>query len=582
MQMDGKLLVAPRWRLTMQTGMLGLAAIFALVMLALAIAGGVHAYSPVPFWDMWDGYIQFYLRLADGDHAAWWSQHNEHRILLSQCLFWLDLAWFGGQGWFLIVSNYLLVAAAAWLFWCILRSTTGSAQPSAGETSLGLFICAWLFLWCQNENFTWGFQSQFILAQLLPLCAFYWQHKSVGQPDRPSPFILACLFGFAAMFSMANGILVLPLMVVLALLARQGWMRTIILLALAVAGSALFFHGYTTQHDHASLQQVLLQDPLRALRFAMRYLGTPFYFLGGERGGARYLALLGGIVLTVCCLRLVKPAVRDRSDTLRLALLVYVLYLAGTALGTAGGRLFLGSDQVFSSRYSTPALMAWATVMILYARPLLALLDRRPRAAGLCLLLLAVPMLVLQWKALAPQQEMRNARGVSGLALELGVHDKAQLVSVYPDPYRVQNLAEQARRRQLSIFGRAPLQGLRDQLGSRVESALPSCVGALESVSAVAGDPQYLRVRGWLAAAAVQQAAPVLMLDHESRLVGAALYREQRAAPAHPPGKRSYFDGYLRADNAGKPITLHIAEKCQLSLGLPMHAGDGAAVAAQQ
>lgn len=42
-----------------------------MLVVGLAVVGGVRAYSPVPYWDMWDGYIGFFLRVADGDFSIW-------------------------------------------------------------------------------------------------------------------------------------------------------------------------------------------------------------------------------------------------------------------------------------------------------------------------------------------------------------------------------------------------------------------------------------------------------------------------------------------------------------------------------
>ena len=89
------------------------------VFLGLAIIGGYEAYSPVPMGDMWNGTLGFYVNASHGDWSSWWAQHNEHRILLSRILFWMEEAWFSGKGLFLLVTNYLLVAGVAILFFFI-------------------------------------------------------------------------------------------------------------------------------------------------------------------------------------------------------------------------------------------------------------------------------------------------------------------------------------------------------------------------------------------------------------------------------------------------------------------------------
>src|SRR5687767_513075 len=82
--------------------------------LALALVGGTRHYSPVPFWDMWDSYLGFFGSTRDGGFGVWWAQHNEHRIVFSKVLFWLDLAVVRrGSTPFLIACNFLLAAATA-------------------------------------------------------------------------------------------------------------------------------------------------------------------------------------------------------------------------------------------------------------------------------------------------------------------------------------------------------------------------------------------------------------------------------------------------------------------------------------
>jgi hypothetical protein len=64
---------------------------------AAAIIGAMRYYSPVPLGDMWNGYLDFFMEVQNGNHAAWWTQHNEHRIVLARLLFWMDLSFFNGR-----------------------------------------------------------------------------------------------------------------------------------------------------------------------------------------------------------------------------------------------------------------------------------------------------------------------------------------------------------------------------------------------------------------------------------------------------------------------------------------------------
>src|SRR5690349_8591139 len=96
----------------------------------LAVVGGFRHYSPVPFWDMWPGYVDFWVRLSEGEWGAWWAQHNEHRIVLARLLFWVDHAVFGGTIGFLFVVNYLLALAGFLIFRAMLLERAGSQAAS--------------------------------------------------------------------------------------------------------------------------------------------------------------------------------------------------------------------------------------------------------------------------------------------------------------------------------------------------------------------------------------------------------------------------------------------------------------------
>ena len=195
----------------------------AALFVALAIAGAVRAYSPVPYWDMWSGYLPFLDQAASGDWTVWWRQHNEHRILLTRLLFWMDLRWFGGASWFLLAANYVLIALGAVLACKILRELPVPPGRDADMHALMAFAVIWLFFWSQWENLTWGFQSQFIMAQMLPLAALYMLYRSLKGGS--ATFALACLLGLMCAGTMANGILALPLMTAYALMTGQGARR---------------------------------------------------------------------------------------------------------------------------------------------------------------------------------------------------------------------------------------------------------------------------------------------------------------------------------------------------------------------
>ena len=210
----------------------------ALFFWVLTIIGGFRAYTPVPFWDSWDAEVDFLNNIHLSNWHILWARHNEHRIVLTRLFFLMDQYMFGGYSIFLFTVNYMLLAVITWLFWRAMRENNPEDYHIPG-----LFLVIWLSSWSQRENLSWGFQSQFFLAQILPLAAFMMLHKEVTRPKRNSLyFIIACTLGILSLGTMANGVLALPLMAVYAMAMRLGWRRILSLGGLATLGVIAYFH----------------------------------------------------------------------------------------------------------------------------------------------------------------------------------------------------------------------------------------------------------------------------------------------------------------------------------------------------
>jgi hypothetical protein len=529
----------------------------------LSILGAVLAYSPVPYGDMWDGALDFMVRAAQGSPLDWWGQHNEHRILLSRLLFFLDMQCCRGANWPLVVANYLFAGAASLVFLRMLRDSMGTQSPAGrGELVLGLCLTAWLFQWMQQENLTWAFQSQFFLAQLLPLCAFYCCGRSTGPPASGRWFLAACALGAASAATMANGLLALPLMALHAWMTRQDPRRILALAALGAAAAVLYFHGYQSPPRHGSVWQSATHDPLGMLAFALLYVGSPFYHLVG--GGSIGTAVAGccGLLLTVFLVRDAVAALRQANRAAAWpAIITYIAYVGITALATAGGRLVFGIDQAVSSRYTTPALMAWAALAVLHAPSLAAALEAGRQRILVPFYSLAALMLVGQLQALeVPREELFEHR-IAALALELQIEEPGQIRWVFPDTRQALAIALKASDLGLSVFGQYPLAGVRQLMSATVEPAnLPPCQGKLDALLVAKVQPRLIQVSGWMYDEATGLAPQVIrFIAADGRLIGYALTGGERAdlpKEISQHGNRAGFRGYLLPDGAQAPLEL--------------------------
>lgn len=550
---------------------------FTALIVGLAVVGAFRFYSPVPHKDMWEGYLWFFLRVADGDIGAWWAQLNEHRLVLSRVLFWADLKWFGGASWFLIAVNYFLASASALLFWRILRAVSATEKPATGEILLGFALTSWLFLYCQKANLAWGFQSHFFLAQLLPLCALYWLHKSVVEIRGSPHFLVACGFGLASAGAMANGTLALPLMTFYALLTRQSIVRVGALLALSVVTIYIYLYDYHAPGGHGSLSQALKENPSGLLQYVLLYIGSPFYYLFFTGAFGKLIALLMGLFFLGSSARFAIKSLRQpREGALTLALLFFILFVGGTALGAGGGRLIFGMEQALSPRYTTASIMAWAALLVLYSPTILVAIKSRDKKYLFPFAALAFLMIVVQLRALKLRDGELFEKKISALALELQVKDQAQIWYVYAYGKDIQgalNVAEKASARNLSIFGMYPFRDAREQLGAFVQQpALPACQGRLEAVEAIDGDARFVRVSGWIFNSAGRTYPNVIrFLDSHGKVAGYALTGQTRPDIANVIGKKALqagYRGYLLADQMGAMTLQGEDPPCQMRINV--------------
>jgi hypothetical protein len=342
------------------------------------------------------------------------------------------------------------------------------------------FSAILLFSWTQRENFSGGFQSQFILAQLVPLAAFYLLHRSAGPDAGVTAFAAACAAGIAALGTMANGVATLPLMTLLALRLRLPRRRTAILAALALLGPAAYFSGYRHPDGHGSLGAALFTDPTGLARYVLLYLGGPFYYMTGK--GNRLLAQIAGLFLILSAAtfawRSWKQGRHRPADSLPNALLAFLLYIGASAVGTAGGRLVFGPDQALASRYQTPVLMAWTTLLALYAPALARRFGTKLEGFWLPPLVIAVLLAPPQFQALRSQRKAHFEQKVAALALELGIRDEKQVKAIFPSAAWALDLARIPVEKNLSIFDHPHIRDARQRIGAK---AAPPPAGGVQS-----------------------------------------------------------------------------------------------------
>lgn len=519
-------------------------------------------FSPVPYWDMWDGYLDFYSKVQMGNYAAWWAPHNEHRIVLSKLFFWSDIHWFGGLSYSLIVINYMLASVTCLVFVRFIIEAFNDFSEKDFRNFFVFLVVGWLFSWCQQDNFTVGFQSQFFMAQLLPLCAFYFIYKTSAFPDKSSRyFMLAALFGVLSVGTMANGIVALPLLLVYGVYCKIGVRKNVILFALAVICIGCYF--YKLPPKQTSLVETVMLNPLGFVHYVLLYIGSPFYYITPLLGSPARVVVsaLAGLFFVVAVACIAYSNIRATQKNYRnLSLLLFILYFGGTALGTAGGRLMLGVEQALSGRYTTPALMAWAALLILMMPVLVRRVEKRKIVLSAFVILL-MAVLMGQSRGLQSQEEEHLDRLTAALSLELNVKDKAQIVHVYPSVERALDVAKPASEKHLSIFGARPILGAKEKIGSsNTLTAETQCKGSLDKIVPIAGEDRFAAVSGWMfdsRSESVPRSA--VIVDQSNSVVGYALTGGSREDVAQLNGSKalhSKFKGYILKDSLGTQLRI--------------------------
>jgi len=401
----------------------------------------VTSHSLVPLWDEWTEIDA----LATAPHhqlpLSWlWAQHSEHRVVFYRLLLLADV-----NAWMLHFSG---VRGTLW------RAIVGLAGFA-------------LFCPSQWENFGWAFQISFLLPGfflLLALSAILKYHRSRQQP-RPQRLYLALsiLAAAAATYSNANGIVLWPLLllVAIALVPRLEVIASYV--GFGVMFIALYLDHYVGPSYHSSPLSSL-RHPLRLFEYVAGYLGV---ILPAWVGIRSLLAVSSGTCgLLVALAVVVQVLWRQKREPLQIALLGLMFFALATAFLTALGRLSFGLEQAFSSRYQTFNLLFWfstVSLVLLIADRTISPLRTLVLAAMSAVMLLAFAVFPLGLKASSTRTQQAEA---AATALLTGVPAKDALGVLYDESIVVLRDADYFRQQHLFMFSDVK----NDQMGRLLSS----------------------------------------------------------------------------------------------------------------
>ena len=523
------------------------------VTIALAINVAVLGHSKLPFWDEWMQ-IDFAANEGPGHTMDWlWRQFNQHRVVIPKLFLLADLRWFRATQTSLIVSNFGLQFLHLALLGWSLRVLGGWRGP-LWRTAVGLLAFC-LFCPSQWPNLVMGFTG--LCNFLPPLFAslstagllLYWRSSREGKPlSARWQYLALCIVAAACgTFSLSNGNLVWPLLVVAALLLRSGVTAVVAIVGVAVAGIAAFFYNYTVYITAGSLSSP--GAPVALAKFILVYFGSSW--VTADIRSAEILGLAGFLIFLVLAWRM--PSYFKTAPAISVQFGVLLLFALATGVVTAPGRVVFGLEGAFSGRYQSFALLFWGCMgVLLLGQYASAAAGRRyllPSQAALLVVMLfaalkAEPLLLkVRWQGF-------NINAAAA-ALETGAPDTAQLGWAHAQPDYPRGFVPFLRDARLSVFTDPEpfLLGLPLSSQFQVQGA-EDCAGAVESTKALTASwPRTLRINGWAWNARDGKAPSKIVVTSDGIITGLGVGGDIRSAKqvrGRSTGGFTGFTAYVR------------------------------------
>ena len=329
--------------------------VFCSLIVATTVFATINYNYPSFYWDEIDNLLGYFLRY-DRYHILNWifRFHNEHRIAVPQFLFLLDWHVFKSNNIFLKITNLLFVFSFCYV--CT-KPLYHSQNPTRSTRKLiyPLIATCFAFSLCQLDNFEWGFQVQFIGVYAFTLLSIYF----IDAKNDLTHTYLSIMFAVMATYSMSNGLLVWPIVLLIAFIKKVKLLNKIII-------TSSFLIAVTTFLLLPSVSQPILGEATKSIStlihlipFILTLLGSPFSEYSFSLGQAYGL-------LTLCYILFLFHSALTRGKFKQVSFLFYfIFFIILTFSAIAYGRSEHGIYQAISGRYRTPAMLMHATAILI-------------------------------------------------------------------------------------------------------------------------------------------------------------------------------------------------------------------------
>lgn len=503
--------------------------IFAVMMISSTGYGVYRSYSPIPFWDHW-GMVQAYKNVTTGNLSLdmLFAQHNEHRIVFSKLLMFADFAFADGSNWINFTAIFVIQGLHALLLGSIISALVGFSGWQ--RWALFGFVFGIMFSAVQMQNLSQPFQSCFVGVFLFSTTAF-WLLSAASEHCRKDfssscvlLFILALVVGFICTFTLANGILVWPLLLLIAWTGRAPYSLFVILLVAGTALSIFYFQDYNSPSHHTDPLETL-KNPGTLFTYVIYYLSIPFQGLGSDI--AFSLGVIGLMAAGILGIKafFLPHTFRNKTESVLIALNLFIVL---TAAITGLGRLHFGLNQALASRYATPSLIFWIALFglaLFYSLQAQRRYGKFPAATTLTLIVFMSGSVAAQQSTGIGLPWLKKLNQDSAItALLVGIKDDAALRAVHPNPSFVETQATILRELGLVPFHNqlAQLPGSLLQQHFKVTDQ-DLCLGWFDTISPIAGAPGA-RVMGWAwDYEAAKNPSLIVISNENNRILGLAL-----------------------------------------------------------
>ncbi|MEE3624839.1 hypothetical protein UCD39_12695 [Nitrospirillum sp. BR 11752] len=321
-----------------------------------------HFGSTVLYWDQWDD-LNYIRKFSDGSLRFFdlFNQHNEHRIFFPRLVFFLDYFISKSTNSVDFTANILIQVCALFLLGALYKKMERNWFVFVSLVSIA---AAMIFSLAQYENFLWGFQVQFFGITAAATATFFFFGLSVERERAGrSPWgyrVAAYGCAFVSTYTLSNGVLAPMLLIPMALFLRVGRAGIIATVFCAVILALSYFLHFHPVEGH-SPYIYSLQHPVEYIRYVCGYLGNVTVFLDSNGRAEPYtvVVVFGAIGLLLSVGALGRTVLGRDQEVPRVSLLAVILFITGTAMVTALGRITFGLGQSLSSRYVTPVSIFW-------------------------------------------------------------------------------------------------------------------------------------------------------------------------------------------------------------------------------